>query len=566
MNKRLSFKHTIRKFFMINALIPLTILVGLFLVFSIINAKQVVVRQAEIASDHISEKLEKTNEAYSQEIRRMSHNLQVMDFVLNRRGKHKIYEFFYDFNNRQAIRSNMFILDKEGTLLLSTAGETDTVRESIIQDMYTRIEKNPNVVTISEANSVVNYNGKLTVYMYGRQITSNEGERIGYIFYMLHEEDFLHMIFDETTNMVVITDEYDTIIATSNNSTRGFLNKFRPSLNSRGDVVYGENVFYMDRVKVPNSNIYVIALNSLQVQTRTITWLIIFLLFVSAFIMILLRHLSIRLSRRITVSIDQIIHAIHQFQLGNMNYYLSIKSQDEFELVSDQYNLMLDRINYLITQNSELAERRRISEVKQLESQFNPHFIFNVLETIRYAIVINPSEAEKSVLALSRLLRYSVDNHTPHVKLGEDVAYLEDFLALHKLRFGNRLDYAINLSDELKDMYVPKLLIQPLLENAIKHGYKKSNSLSIHVDISRVGESLIVKVLDNGGGMEQEQLKSIKKALSDNTPALTNMGVGLYNVHRRLILLYEGNKGLRISNVDDGLMVQFSIPIEEDVM
>ena len=558
----MSFKDTIRRFFMIYTIIPLSILIVLFLIFSIFNSKQVVTSEANHSSENISSILEGVNEAYLQEISKMSTDRHLIDFINYRKDRHLVFEKFYNFNNQQIIRSNVFIFNNEGVLLLSNAGNSDDISQNVIDSLTMSKRNIPYNGTLSAANTVMNLNGRLSVYLYGRHIVS-EGDQIGYLFYLLHEDDFQEIIFNEPSNIIVITDQYDTIISTTNNRVRGFLNRFRPEVDNNGNAVYGESTFYMSERVVPNSQIHVIALNSLQHQSTLLFWLIIFLVIVTILLMLVLRHMSTRLSTNVTVSIDKMLYAIKQFQSGDMNYYLNIKSGDEFEILAKQYNAMVDRINQLINQNIELSERRRLTEVKHLESQFNPHFIFNVLETIRYSVVIDQNQAQQSILALSRLLRYSIENDKTHVKLVEDINYLKDYLSLHKIRFNEQLQYSIELEEKIENILVPKLLIQPLVENSIKHGYAHQDHLCIEVKVYLKGEKLHVSVTDNGGGMEPSLLQGIQQALNNDHIKNEKMGIGLYNVHRRLVLLYKENNGIHIENTEDGLNIQFSIPTEE---
>ena len=554
-----SFKMKIKKLFWTYAIIPLLLLVVLFLIFSIFNSKYITKKQAHDSSLTISKKLNDVNNSYLHEIELMTNDETVIEYVKSLKDSHKVYEKFYNFNKQQMIKSNIFIFNSDGVLLLTNAGNADEVSQSVMDKINSSTRSLSNGKTVREAISAINKNGRLSVYLYGSNVME-ENKKIGSIFYLLHEDDFQNLIYNETSSILVVTDEYDNIIATTNNRVIGFLNRFRPTIDHNGYAVFGESQFYMSKVQVPESPIFVIALNSLQHQSTLFFWLACFLSLVTIMLMIVLRFLSIRLSNNVTVSIDKLLYAMKMFHSGNMSYYLNIKSGDEFEVLAKQYNAMLDRINYLLHQNTELSERKRVSEVKQLESQFNPHFIFNVLETIRYSVVIDPKQAQKSILSLSRLLRYSVENNKSHIKLEEDITYLLDYLSLHKARYSDRLHYSIEMEDELKTLLVPKLLIQPIVENSIKHGYAKKETLKIKVKIFVKEENLIVSVTDNGGGMDEILLETTTYTLSSEETTPQQMGIGLFNVHRRLVLLYEQNRGIDLENTEDGLIVQFSIP------
>lgn len=266
------------------------------------------------------------------------------------------------------------------------------------------------------------------------------------------------------------------------------------------------------------------------------------------------------MSARNSESIDKLIHALAQLREGNFNGYVDIQTNDEFQILGNEYNVMLDRLKELIEKNKELSELRTIIEVKQLQSQFHPHFIFNVLETLRYAIKIDANQAQEIVLILSRLLRYSI-GHDRSVQLKNDMNYVRDYLKLQQIRFNDRLDYRITVADETLDVYVPKLLLQPIIENAIKYGYENQSDVLIEINIYTSAGKLILEVRDNGQGMSKERLQGVKQILQSQTN--TTQHIGLYNVHRRLVLLYGEASGIHIDSTQGtGTCVVLTIPYE----
>ena len=149
-------------------------------------------------------------------------------------------------------------------------------------------------------------------------------------------------------------------------------------------------------------------------------------------------------------------------------------------------------------------------------------------------------------MSLSRILRHSVRDEE-NILFKKDLDYIEDYLKLHKIRFKENLNYSINISDEVENSYVPKLLLQPVIENSIKYGYKEKDNLNIDITGERVGNDIIFKVEDNGGGMTKEEVQGIRDTLQREE----NLGkhIGLYNIQRRLNLLYGEDYGLKINSV-----------------
>ena len=211
--------------------------------------------------------------------------------------------------------------------------------------------------------------------------------------------------------------------------------------------------------------------------------------------------------------------------------------------------------------NSELAERKRTMEIKQLEEQFNPHFIFNVLETLRYEIVIDAQKASEMVMAFANLMRYSIYYGSTIVPLQTDIEYINDYLLLQKMRYNRRLNYHIDIPEELFDCKVPKLLLQPVVENSLVHGMKDIRSITINITGRLDGGDLVLSVEDNGSGISEERLTALREGLEQEDTYREH--IGLYNSHRVVRLLYGPDYGLTIeSTPGKGTQVRVKLPAD----
>lgn len=268
-----------------------------------------------------------------------------------------------------------------------------------------------------------------------------------------------------------------------------------------------------------------------------------------------------KMSAKNAESIEKLMTAVAKLEKGDMTAFVSINTNDEFELLANQYNEMLVNLNQLIKQNEELSNIRKAKEIKLLESQFNPHFMFNVLETLKYAIVMDQKEAHEIILSLSRVLRYSIDRHNYEVLFKKDLNYIIDFLKLHKYRFRDRLEYSIDIDERVIQSKVPKLLLQPIIENAIKYGYENQTHLEINIRATIEKETIIFKVADNGNGIDRLTLHRIRESLNLPPDELKDIGIGIYNTHRRIILQYGEKYGLSLeSEIEKGTEVTLTIP------
>ncbi len=206
------------------------------------------------------------------------------------------------------------------------------------------------------------------------------------------------------------------------------------------------------------------------------------------------------------------------------------------------YNVMLSRISDLIEQiRAEQTEKRK-SELAALQAQINPHFLYNTLDSIIWmAEGKKNAEVIQMTVSLSRLLRRSISNKDEFVKVSDEIGYVSEYLKIQKMRYHDKLDYEIDLDKEVEYCYVPKLIIQPLVENAIYHGIKlKPEGGCIHISGRKEEDHLLIRVTDDGVGMDSETLQHI----FDEKKEKTGSGVGINNVNRRIKLCYGEEYGL----------------------
>ncbi len=560
--RKKNFKETTKTLFLKYTVIPIFILIVLFSVFTFFVFKIKLITDTHQSANNIVAEILDINATYTKEIDRMSKLSSVIN-TLNQNGKnHLVYEEFYNFNNQQDVKGAFHLVDKRNVFLASTIPSNSEINEKIINEIIPRIAKNPDELYTDAFRSQFS-NGKETVVTIGKAIIQ-ENETIGYILYQLYEEDMQRLIFGEKADIVIVTDQYDYIIASTNSIVVGLMNKFIPEKVSNSRVKIKNDVYYMIQKKTPDELFSVYTLKNVKNDSLVIFIYFIFIVLTIVMLFFLLKNLAERMSAKNTEAIDKLVAAVSRLEKGDMKSYVNIDTGDEFEVLANEYNSMLDNLNELIEKNKELSNIRRVTEIKLLQSQFNPHFLFNVLETLRYTIFVNIDEAQEIIFSLSRLLRYSIKNEVQHVTFEKDLNYTVDYLKLHKFRFGKRLEYQIDVDEDLKKIFIPKLLLQPLIENAIKYGYQKQTHLMIKIKGQVSGDEIKFTVTDNGGGIEAKKLQQIKDSLTVQDETTRKTGIGLYSTHRRIILQYGVDFGLMISNSNgNGTKVEIRMPFDE---
>ena len=230
---------------------------------------------------------------------------------------------------------------------------------------------------------------------------------------------------------------------------------------------------------------------------------------------------------------------------------------------SEESQALYTRFRELIAHNDELLNRRRQMEIKHLEEQFNPHFVYNVMETVRYQISEDPETASEMLLSFASLMRYSVNYGHTKVLLETDVEYVNDYLLLQKARYNNCLLYDFDIPEELLECRVPKLLLQPVIENSIVHGYRAGRTLSIRVQAEHRDDTLRFIVTDDGAGIPAGRLAELRESFEHDLTNEYAAHVGLYNIQKVIRLTYGAPYGVQIESAEgQGTAVTLTIPYE----
>ena len=220
-------------------------------------------------------------------------------------------------------------------------------------------------------------------------------------------------------------------------------------------------------------------------------------------------------------------------------------------------------LSYLMEQNVEEQRQKRKSELRALQAQINPHFLYNTLDSIIWMAEWGKTkEVVLMTSSLAKLLRQSISNQNELVRVEEEVEYTRSYLTIQKMRYKDKLEYDIQVSPEVLGQKIPKLVLQPLVENAIYHGIKyKEGKGIVQIECWIEQKELILRISDDGIGMTEAQLEKIfEKRETD----IRKNGVGVLNVHERIQLYYGKDYGLRFSStLGEGTVVEVRIPCEE---
>lgn len=274
--------------------------------------------------------------------------------------------------------------------------------------------------------------------------------------------------------------------------------------------------------------------------------------------------ISLVLVFALTRPLRALVRMMKEVQTGNMNVVFPVVRRDEVGLVGSAFNRMIDRVKTLISDIVEMEKRKKEAELQSLQLQINPHFIYNTLESIRMTAVLNDdNEVGDMTSLLGKLLRYSIHAGMETVPLEQEWDHLKKYVQLLNYRYGDRFRLQLP-ADANIPMSVMKLLFQPIVENAVYHGFDETKpNMTIRIDHRIEGADHLFAVSDDGVGMDEDRLARLRASLREPPAEWDGRGIGLRNVHERLKLRYGEAYGIVIdSRLGAGTTVTVRIPVQ----
>lgn len=556
-----SFKEQLRKTLILYLLVPVIFLAvtgyGAVYLFEYRAIKNKNIENTKI----LAENLDNTIRKYYNEVEKTADDIEIKDAVLNHKVNNKVYQKVYDSINSLNIKGNFIIYDKELHTVMSSAKFIGN-ENGYNWGLFNRMINYPKNVII-KINRSHFQNGTSSVFSLGKTIRDENEKIIGYVVYNILDHSLKELIGEGIPFNVVVADKYNNIAITTNESFKDQLGKIKKEVkNSLGYSVIDKEKYYVNKKEIYYSNIILYTLSTTSYIIDNFIGGLIFLTIFFIVVFILMYYEAKVIAEKKTEAIREIIKAIENVKMGNLETRLNVNSNDEFKIIANSYNQMLLNIKKLIEINKEETANSILLEIKQLESQFNPHFLFNTLEMLRYTIKSDISMANKIIINISSLLRFSIENRSSEVFLKTDMIYTKNYLDIQKYRFGEKFEYNIEIENNLENVYIPKLIIQPIIENAIKHGYTQINKMTIYIKVKSQNDRLLITVYNNGKGMTKEILNEIKERLKIKNSEIKNH-LGIYNIFRRVQLMYGKEYGIRIlSNVKKGTSVRVVLPLK----
>ncbi|MFN0220771.1 sensor histidine kinase [Paenibacillus sp. KR2-11] len=302
-------------------------------------------------------------------------------------------------------------------------------------------------------------------------------------------------------------------------------------------------------------------LRGLQYFRTAVNFLPIVVVFLLLLCMLLIRRLLL-------LPIQQLLSVIRRIKQGDMSSRLPDTKSADFSIIHQSFNSMVEEITHLKIDVYEERLRAQRAELKHLQSQINPHFFLNTMNVIfQLADMKHNDLVKKTVRHLVQYFRFSMTAHSDTITIGHELSHIRNYLEIQKMRFQDTFEFEIHLPEEQKDIPIPSLMIQPLVENAMIHGYsvQENEPFQLQVRVWRNegqgGAQLCVEVKDNGRGFQAEQLESLQS--DDYAPEQEDRHIGIWNVKSRLRMRYgSAHSGILFENVEPhGARVEITMPV-----
>lgn len=465
------------------------------------------------------------------------------------------------------------ISEREGVYIISKdIRKIDTIRTILDQPRKIHIIPNQKV----EHTNKNLYSGVISVGMAIFKLSTNDicGVIIVDVDRAVIEEIFNNINIGRTGNIWIVSNNGDVIFEPRTQTEENMLESktiktIIESMNIKGNFV--ENVGNEKEFVVYNTInttgwkiIGKVKMNEIVSSAHDIRNITIFAIVLSIIFVLILNFF---ITEKLTYPIRNLKNKMKIAESGNFEVYAECKNRDEIADLSFSFNVMIKKIKELMEKSILEHENSRKSELKALQAQINPHFLYNTLDSIVWAAEVNKNDQVVELTkALSSFFRTVLSKGKEWITLKDEVEHIRSYLKILKMRYRDILEYEINFSEDILCYNILKLTLQPIVENAIYHGIKNKRAQGLITISGKVTDvkMLLLEVVDNGLGMTEERLQEVIEDVNDSfTDDLKTSGYGLKNVNQRIKLYYGKQYGLSIeSEYTKGTKISIIVPCE----
>lgn len=530
-------------------------------------------QEAKTAIHSVCSSLEVGMESIYEAIDALSHNQAILDMLRSddEQNDFLAYRELYAISSAYGDYANFCVYDAEGTLQTSVV-QNDYVKDKLPLDWSVLYEsaREPEKVIVRNARI---YRGeeKEEFLRVAQAVCDGEGEIQGFIVAVVSNAHFDYALkgsgIEKGGIVYAMDDFHETIFYSVENCDTAEFQDARTNLLAmeKEGVVKGEEFAYYHRYLEPHGIhiFYRQSIGTLELLKNSMFTIVLITAVVSLLVSLVLAG---SFSNVFYKPIKQMQGAIAKIKEGDFNAKVKVYSEDELGQLSQSINVMTERLtenmNHLIQRERELSE----ANIKMMQAQLNPHFIYNTLDTMKWIGKANQLP-EVSVLSsgLAQIMRMSIS--APNVvSLKQELELVEAYVEIQKIRFEDKFEFLIDIPEALYAVAVPKLILQPLVENAIIHGFadRAYGTILIQAEIAKEEKDFIIFVKDDGCGMPEEMVTHLNcHEAPKHQNGKKHRSIGFYNVHNIISLHYGAHYGLQIvSEPELGTTVYIRLPYQ----
>lgn len=401
----------------------------------------------------------------------------------------------------------------------------------------------------------------------------NSGETIGYLFVNVSESVFTSLFEEQVASYSIYDSENQMLLTSSlNKSEVSNINQFLLEVDQSSKIIKTET----DRILVSKTQIdklkwRLLSEADLDLFTQDLSNIILLVIILLITIISLEVTMTLTLNRLITSPILKLKKGAEEISKGNFKFKFNMKTNDEIGLLAQSFNDMSDQVNQLLNDVEREEHKKREYELALIQQQIKPHFLYNTLDIIlKLSQMGQARKAQMVTRKLAEYYRNSLSGGADIVSIKNEIKMTEDYLELQKLRYSDVFDYDIMISEKICKVAIPKLSLQPIVENAIEHGFvdkQVKGSIKIYDRISKVEGKIEIIVEDNGAGIDQEKLLGLNQLMDNTKPSSEIIEVksfGLRNVNHRLKLFFGEDSGIKIET-KNGVYTRIIIRLCQEV-
>lgn len=466
------------------------------------------------------------------------------------------------------INGNSYIYDNGDRLIPST-------EELLNNDITKNALKNKNMVYYQYLNSGITKFSKYSSSLITIKVLCNKLTKEPYGFvYVIIKQSTLNKYYDYFVgngNSIAIIAPDGTVVSSNIPATIGVKNI---TLYDISENILNNNLKYLNTKSgasdvtilakhLPTYNFNIvgtidkgIVLNEMYNTSEIITTSILI-----AFIFIIIIFFIIR---RTTKPISALASTMPKIINGDFNNHIPVEGSFEVRELSAAFNYMLDGLNKYVKAQIKMQKEKRKAEIHALQMQINPHFIYNTLSSIKWLIWQGKIEkSTETIDAFISLLRNTISNKNEMITILEEINNLKNYALINHIRYGDNINVNFFVMPNCEDYIIPKLILQPFIENAFFHGFTDKSNGSIHIFINEQNNNLVCEIIDNGVGIKNEYLRKILRQSAENHDHFTSIGIN--NVNDRIKLLYGDEYGVTITSEENkGTNVRVVIPAQKE--